>query len=94
MLVTRITDRSRQRLLQQTKRIYCNRMRACQQGRQLALRMGRQQAERHFCACGNRRGLAWASVLSLHVVFNWSEKAFRPVERRRQRGHANICFRE
>ncbi|XP_070394736.1 uncharacterized protein [Dermacentor albipictus] len=44
-MITRISNDARQRALEQTRRIYCHRMEACQLGRQMALRMGRHQAE-------------------------------------------------
>ncbi|XP_075535620.1 uncharacterized protein LOC142571267 [Dermacentor variabilis] len=44
-MITRISNDARQRALEQTRRVYCHRMEVCQLGRQMALRMGRRQAE-------------------------------------------------
>ncbi|XP_049268978.1 uncharacterized protein LOC119381426 [Rhipicephalus sanguineus] len=44
-LITRMSDHDRERALHHTKRVYCGRMRACEHGRQMRFRMGRQRAE-------------------------------------------------
>lgn len=44
-LITQISDHERQRALEETRRVYCGRMAACQQGQKMVHDMGRQLAE-------------------------------------------------